>query len=152
MPPLNINRNYMWGFQLSPTNLTLSDLERSSLRRLRFQSLIYWKGDCLGHMLLNINRKPYMESWTPLLHLNLSDPERSNSRSLRLQSLVSRKGAELGHMLLLKMNRKPCIESTIAPSYSTSSDLERSSVKVTTSEISKPYILKTSRVRPYATN
>ncbi len=43
------------------SHLTLSDLERSISRSLRFKTLISRKGPELGHMLqLNINRKPYM--------------------------------------------------------------------------------------------
>ncbi len=83
------------------SHLTLSDLERSISRSLRFKTLISRKGPELGHMLLlNINRKPYMGSPVTLSHLTLGDLERSNSRSLRFRSLISCKGAELSHMLL----------------------------------------------------
>ncbi len=48
---------------MEASHLTLSDLERSKSRSLRFQSLISRKGAQLGPMLLlNINRKPYMGS------------------------------------------------------------------------------------------
>ena len=65
------------------SDLTLSDLERSKTRSLRFQRLISRKGVELGPMLpLTINRKLYMASpMTPSL-LTLSDLERSKSRPL----------------------------------------------------------------------
>ncbi len=93
---------------MAPSALTLSDLERSNSRSLRFQSLISRKGAKLGPiLLLTIKRKPYMVSLiTPSL-LTLSDLERSKSRSLRFQSLISHKGAELDPMSLLTINRKP---------------------------------------------
>ncbi len=84
---------------MAPSHSTLSDLERSKSRSLRFQSLISCKGAELGHMLLlNIHRKAYMGSPVTLSYLTLSVLEMSNSRLLRFQSLVSRKGAELGHV------------------------------------------------------
>ena len=44
------------GSPVTLSHLTLSDLERSNLRSLTFQSLISCKGPELGHMLLlNIN-------------------------------------------------------------------------------------------------
>ncbi len=49
--------------------------------------------------------------------------ERSMSRSLRFPRLISRKGDEVGHVVLLNTNRKSYIESPIAPSYLTLSDL-----------------------------
>ncbi len=46
---------------MTPSHLTLSDLERSKSRSLRFQRLISRKGAELGPMLLlTINRNPYM--------------------------------------------------------------------------------------------
>ncbi len=71
---------------MTPSHLTLSDLERSKSRSMRFRSLTHAsrKGAELGHMLLlNINRKGYMGSPMTLSHLTLSDLEKSNSRSLR---------------------------------------------------------------------
>ncbi len=50
-----------------------------------------------------------------LLDLTLSDLERLNARSLGFQSLIFCKGAELGPMLLLTINRKPYVETTITP-------------------------------------
>ncbi len=51
------------GSPMPLSSLTLSDLERSKSRSLRFRSLISCKGAYLGSMLLlNINRKPYMDS------------------------------------------------------------------------------------------
>ncbi len=59
-----------------PSDLTLSDLEMSNSRSIRFQSVISLKGAKLGPMLLlTIIRKPYMASpMTPSL-LTLSDLE-----------------------------------------------------------------------------
>ena len=46
-----------------PLDLTLSDIERSNSRSLRFHSLISRNGATLDPMLLlTINRKPYMVS------------------------------------------------------------------------------------------
>ncbi len=42
--------------------------------------------------------------------------ERSKSKSLRFQSLICHKGAGLGHILILNINRKPYMESSMAPS------------------------------------
>ena len=90
--------------------LTLSELERSKLRSLVFQSLISRKGAELGPMLpLTINKKSYMVSPMTTSLLTLSDIERSKSRLLGLQSLISHKGAELGPVLLLTINRKPWV-------------------------------------------
>ena len=52
------------GKPIALLDLTLSDLERSTLRSLIFQTLISWKGAELGHtLLLNINSKTiYKES------------------------------------------------------------------------------------------
>ncbi len=59
---------------MTPLLLTLSDLERSKSRSLRFQSLISHKGAKLGPMLLlTINRKPYMASLMTPSFLTLSD-------------------------------------------------------------------------------
>ncbi len=74
---------------MAPLHLTLSDLERSKSMSLRFRSLISRKGVQLGPMLLlNINRKPYMESPMAPSHLTLSDLEMSKSRSLRFSVAV----------------------------------------------------------------
>ncbi len=67
---LNINRNPYMGSPLTPSHLTLSDLERSKSRSLRFRSLISCKVTKLVHMLLlNIERKAYMGSSLMRLHL-----------------------------------------------------------------------------------
>ncbi len=51
------------------SQLTLSDLESTNSRSLRFRSLVSGKGAEFGHMLLpNINRKAYMESPMMLSH------------------------------------------------------------------------------------
>ncbi len=72
---LNINRKPCMGSPMVPSHLTLSDLERSKSRSLRFQSLIFWKGAELGPMLLlTINRKPYMGSPMAPSHFNLEWP------------------------------------------------------------------------------
>ena len=105
-----------------PSHSTLSDLERSKSRSLRFWSLTSCKGAELRHMLLlNINRTAYMGSPMTLSYLTLSDIERSNSRSLRYQRLISRKGVELGYILLWNTNRKPYMES---PKTTITFDLE----------------------------
>ncbi len=58
--------------------------------------------------------------------MTLRDLERANSRSLRLRSLISLKGSELEHMLMLSINRKPYMESSMAESQLIVNDLERS--------------------------
>ncbi len=71
------------GSPMTLSNLTLSDLERSKSRSLRFQSLTSRKGGLFGPMLLlNINRKPYAGNSMKSSDLALSDLERSKSRSL----------------------------------------------------------------------
>ncbi len=66
------------------SNLTLTDLQRSKSRSLRFQSLITFKGAELGPILvLTINRKLYMASPMALSNLTFTDLERSKSRALR---------------------------------------------------------------------
>ncbi len=111
----------------TPSPSTLTDLERSKSRSLRFRSLISCKGREFGHMLLlNINRKAYMDSPMTLSDLTASDLERSISKSLRFQRLISRKATELGHMLLLNINRKSYMGSPIPPSHLTLIDLDRS--------------------------
>ncbi len=81
------------------------------------------------------------------LDLTLSDIERSKSRSSKFLRLICCKGAELGPMLLLNINRKPYMVSTMAPSHLTLSDLERLKsrsprfhVKVKVTHTSKLYI------------
>ena len=87
---------------MAPSDLTLSDLERSYSRSIRFQSGIPCKGAKLGpKLILTINRKPYMASPMTSSVLTLSDLERLNSRSIRFQIPISRKGAELGLILLI---------------------------------------------------
>ena len=61
-----INRKPYIESQMTPSHLTLRDLERSKSRSLRFRSLISRKGAELGHMLLlninlNLTRKAYGE-------------------------------------------------------------------------------------------
>ena len=122
---LNINRKPYMGSPIAHLHLTLSDLERSKSRSLRFRSLISRKGAQLGPMLLlNINRKPYMGSPMALSYLTLSDLERS--RSPKFQSLIPSKGRQLRPMLLLNTNRKPYMRSPMASSHLTLGDLERS--------------------------
>ena len=72
------------GSQMTPSYLTLSDIERSKSWSLGFQSVIYRKGTNLGPILpLTINRKPYMERpVTPSL-LTLRVLVRSKPRPLR---------------------------------------------------------------------
>ena len=82
------------GSPMTLSHLTLGDLKRSNSRSLRFRGLIFCEGAELGHkLLLNINRKAYMESPMTSSHMTLSDLERWNSRSVRLPSLISSKGA-----------------------------------------------------------
>ena len=77
---------------MTPSHLTLSDLERSKSRSRRFRSLISSKGAELGHtLLLTINRKAHMGSLMTPSHLTLSYLERSKSRSVGCHSLISRK-------------------------------------------------------------
>ncbi len=70
-----------------PSDLTLSDLERSNSRSIRFQSVISRKGAKLGPMLLlTINRKPYMASPMTPSHLTFSDLERSKVKVTQILS------------------------------------------------------------------
>ena len=79
---------------MTVSHLTLSDLKMSHSRSLRFRGLILCEGAELCHkLLLNINRKAYMESPTTVSHMTLSDLERSNSSSVRFRNLMSYKGA-----------------------------------------------------------
>ncbi len=64
-------------------HLTLSDLERSMSRPLRFRRLISHKGAEFGHkLLLNFSRNQYMGRPMTLSDLALSYLERSKSRLL----------------------------------------------------------------------
>ncbi len=118
------------GSPMTLSYLTLSDLEKSNSRSLRFRSLLSRKRAELGHMfLLNINRKPYVGSPMALSDLTLSDLEKSTSKSLRYQRLIYRKAAELGHMLLLDTNRKSYMGSSKLPSHLALSDIERSKLR-----------------------
>ncbi len=82
------------GSPMTPSHLTLSDLESSKSRSSRVQSLVSHKGRELSHkLLLTINRKPYIRCLMALSHLTLSDLERSKSRSSRFRSLISHKVA-----------------------------------------------------------
>ncbi len=76
------------------SHLTLSDLERSNSRSLTFQCLISCKGAELVHLLLlNLNRKAYMESPITASNMTLSVLKRSKSGSLSFRRLISCKGA-----------------------------------------------------------
>ena len=82
-----INKRPYIESQMTPSHLTLTDLERSKSRSLRLQSLISRKAAELGHMLLlninfNLNRKAYGE-YIDAMTFELSDFERSILRSLR---------------------------------------------------------------------
>ena len=60
---------------MTPSYLTLSDLERSKSSLLRFQSLISRKGAELGPiLLLNISRKPYMGESNGTIKFDLELP------------------------------------------------------------------------------
>ena len=80
---LILNRKPYIMSPITPSPLTLSDLQRSKSRSPRFRKLISRKGGYLGSMfLLNINTKPYMGSPNDTIaFLSLSDLERSKSRS-----------------------------------------------------------------------
>ncbi len=54
---LNINRKPYMGSPMTPSHLTLSDLERPISKSLRFQRLISRKAADLGHILL-LNTAP----------------------------------------------------------------------------------------------
>ncbi len=59
---------------MAKSHLTLSDLEMSKSRPLKFRIHISRKGAEFEHMLLlNINRKAYMESPVTSSHLTLGD-------------------------------------------------------------------------------
>ena len=75
---LKINWKPYMGNPMTLSNFTLSDLERSKSRLLKFQSLTSRKGALLGPiLLLNINRKPYTGNLMTPSDLTLSDLERS---------------------------------------------------------------------------
>ncbi len=66
---------------MTPSHLTLCNLEKSKSRLLRFRSIISRKWPEIGHMLLlNTNRKPYMGNPITPSHLTLSDLEKSKLR------------------------------------------------------------------------
>ncbi len=89
------------GSPMEPSHLTMSDLERSKSKSLRFLSLISCKGAELCHvLLLNINSKLYMGSPMEPSHLMLGELEKSKSRPFKLCSLISRKGAKIGYISL----------------------------------------------------
>ncbi len=55
---------------MTPSHLTLSDLDRSKSKSLRCRSYVSCKGAELGHMLqLNINRQENIENPLAFLHL-----------------------------------------------------------------------------------
>ncbi len=58
-----------------------------------FEALSRKGGLVRATLVLNINRKPYMESLMGRSHSILTDLQRSKSRSLKFQSLISRIGA-----------------------------------------------------------
>ncbi len=71
---LNINRKAYKESPMTSSHMTLSDLERSNSKSLRFQILISRKSGASGHMLLlKTNRKSYMGNAKPPSHLTLSD-------------------------------------------------------------------------------
>ena len=124
---------------LMTSHFTLSDLERSSSKSLRFQSLISCKGAELSHiLLLKINRKAYMGSPVTPSHLTLGGEIQDHSK---FQSLVKE------HMLLLNINRKAYMGSPMTPSHLTLSDLERSNPR--SLGFRSVISCKRSRVRPY---
>ena len=58
---LDINRKQYMGSRITPSRLTLNDIERSNSRSQTFRGLLSRKGAYLRNMLLlNIDRKPYM--------------------------------------------------------------------------------------------
>ncbi len=68
------------GSPLPLSHLTLSDLERSNSRSLRFRSLAHCKGADLGHIPpLKINRKPYMGSPLTLSYLTFKGQSQGHS-------------------------------------------------------------------------
>ncbi len=71
-----------------PSHLTLSDLERSKSKSLRFGSFITSIETELDHMLLlNINRKAYMGNPMTPSHFTLSDLERPIQDQFDLEAL-----------------------------------------------------------------
>ena len=79
------------------SHLTLSELERSKSRSLRFQNITSRKGADLGRMLLcymHQSESMYAES-IGAITFDFSDPERLMSRSLRFRWFTSHKEAEL---------------------------------------------------------
>ncbi len=84
-----VNRNPCLASPMTSSYLTLSKLERSKSRSLRFRSFVSYKRAVLGHiLLLNINRKAYMGS--PLvITFGLSDLEMSMLRSQSLNAYIS---------------------------------------------------------------
>ncbi len=66
---INMSRKAYMESRMTPSHLTLSDLERSKSGSLTLRSIISCKGADIGHMLLsNINRKTYMGSPMTLSH------------------------------------------------------------------------------------
>ena len=59
------------------------------------------------------NRKAYMESPMTPSNLTLRDIKRSKSGSLEFRTFISCKRSELGHMLLLKIDRKAYMGSSL---------------------------------------
>ena len=81
---LRINRKPYVGSPMTPSHLTLGDLERSKVKVTKILMLISRKEAELGPvLLLNINRKSYMWSPMALSDLTMSDLERAKSRSPR---------------------------------------------------------------------
>ncbi len=84
---LTVNRKPWMGSPMTPSHLTLNDLQRSKSCSIVFQSLISLKGTDFGHILpITIKRKPYMASSMKSSHFTLSDSVRLKSRSLRILS------------------------------------------------------------------
>ncbi len=79
---------------LRDSEFTLSDLERSDSRSLRFRSHTSHLGSELGHiLLLKTDRKSNMGSSVVPSHLTLGKFERSKARSFKFLSLLSQEGA-----------------------------------------------------------
>ncbi len=82
---LNTNRESYMENPLTPSHLTLRNIEGQSHGHSDFEELYLVKRSELGHMLsLNTDRKQYKGNATAPLNLTLNDLERSKSRLLRL--------------------------------------------------------------------
>ncbi len=106
---------------------------RVKINVAQFLGLISSKKAELGQiLLLNINRKSYLESSVALSHLTLSDLEKSKLRSVRFGSFISRKGVYiLGPTLQFNINRKPIMRSPMSLWHLTSNWLWKIKIKAT---------------------